>query len=113
MALSLTLKATEESTYIITCDFEDEDGNAIPPKTMTWTLSDADGNIINEKEDVEVTDPQASQDVTLKGDDLQAVDNDDFLRVFTVKATYDSEDYGNDLPFNGEIAFTLEDLVNI
>jgi hypothetical protein len=113
MALSLTLKATEESTYIITCDFTDEDGDATPPKTMKWTLSDSEGNVINNREDETVTGPEASQDVTLKGDDLQTVDNDDLLRVFTVKATYDSETYGNDLPLNGEISFTLEDLVNI
>ena len=66
----LTLAAVEESSYIVNAAFEDEDGNAKSPDSVTWTLTDKYGTIINSREDVSET-PGTSIDMVLYGDDLQ------------------------------------------
>jgi len=105
--------AIEKSTYIITVSFFDEVEAAEDVKTMKWTLTDTAGNIINEREDVVVADPESVETIVLSGDDLAIIsDTDNGKRLFTVEATYDSI-LGNDLPLNGEAAFTVVDLTAI
>lgn len=105
--------AIEKSTYMITVSFFDEDEVAEDVKTMKWTLTDEIGNIINNREDVVVVDPGSVETVVLFGNDLAIVGTGgDETRLFTVEATYDST-LGNDLPLNGEAAFTVVDLTAI
>ena len=113
MATSLTLRANEESTYIITAAFTDEDGVAVTPNTLTWTLTDADGIVINDREE-EVIAPAASVDIVLQGADLalQSGESLQALRILTVEGTYDS-DAGTDLPIKAACKFVVEDLVAI
>ena len=46
----LAEKADEESTYIVKCEFS-ELGTAFAPTTLTYTLTDTSGNVINSQED--------------------------------------------------------------
>ena len=66
----LTTHAKERGTYVVTVAFTDEDGNAEDIKTLVWTLTDLDGNIINSRENVNVATPGASEDIVLSGADL-------------------------------------------
>lgn len=101
--------AIEKSTYMVTVSFFDEADAAEDVKTMKWTLTDTDGNVINEREDVVVDDPGSVETIVLSGDDLAIVGSGgDEERLFTVEATYDST-LGNDLPLNGVASFMVID----
>jgi len=106
-------EAIEKGTYVITVEFEDEDGDAITPKTLTWTLSDKKGRIINSREDVSVVTPSSSNDIVLSGNDLALPNTDNRVRIFTAEATYDSLSYGNDLPIKEEAEFVVRKLINV
>lgn len=111
MPATLVSKAVEESTYVITASFTDEDGNAVEPEAgLTWSLYDKYGNVINEREDVTLT-PATSVDIVLSGDDLALTSNDSGVRKLTVKGTYVS-DLGT-LPLKDEVTFVVADLVGI
>lgn len=112
MPTQLSIVPTEESTLVITAAYFDEDDNAITPKTGTWTLSDANGNVINERENVAISGLSTSNNIVLSGDDLAITVSTGFERVFTLKITYDSN-YGNDLPLNQEAVFSIENLINV
>lgn len=113
---SLTTIAKEKSTFIVTVTFTDEDGAAVAPKTLTWSLTDASNNIINSREDVAVSSPAASNKIVLSGDDLQIQsieDSESYVRRrFVVEATYDS-DAGNDLPVKDAASFVMENLFKV
>ena len=104
---TLTVSAIDRSTYIVTCAFTDDDGSAVVPDSLTWTLTDGSGTVVNEREDVSVSSPAASEDVVLSGDDLAY--SDGAVRVFTVEATYTS-DAGAGLPLKAACRFSVEDL---
>ncbi len=111
MAIELSTNAKERSTYRLTVTFFDERTPpvAVTPNSITWTLSDINGTVINSREDVSVT-PASTVNIILRGDDLaldSAAYNAD--RIVTVKATYDST-AGSDLPLNEEIRFSIDDL---
>ena len=113
---TLTLEAGEEGTYIINVAFEDEDGTAVAPVSMTWTLTDLGGTIINSREDVPVSTPTASEDIVLSGDDLalQAGETTEekVHRKFTVSGTYDSS-LGAGLPWHSEVVFPIRALLKV
>lgn len=50
----LTVKATDEGTYIIKAAFSDDEG-AFTPTSINWSLSLPDGSIVNSRLDVSVT----------------------------------------------------------
>jgi len=112
MIPKLPLVAVERSTYYPVASFFDEDGNAEDVKTLTWTLTDISGNIINSRKDIVVSNPSSSETIVLSGDDLAIFANDRLRRIITFNATYDSA-LGNDLPLNGAAEFNIVQLVAI
>jgi predicted NAD/FAD-dependent oxidoreductase len=82
----ITIKA--RATIVVTIDFTDEEGVAVVPNEITWTLSDGEGNIINNREEVEVASPASSIAILLTGDDTPA--GTDSKRIIKVRATYES-----------------------
>lgn len=110
MPTILTKKAHEEGTYVITADFYDDLGVAVAPDTLTWTLTDEAGTIINSRSDVSVSTPTSSEDIVLSGDDLalQTGESGDTMRIVTIEATYDSTT-GLDLPLKDTATFYIKD----
>ena len=108
MPVKLTTKAVDKSTYVVNCAFKDEDGSAVVPNTLKWTLTDDSGTVINSREDVEVGVPAASYDIVLSGDDLKY--SDGRHRILTIEATYDS-DAGDGLPLKESAKFMVDDLI--
>jgi hypothetical protein len=109
--IKLTTKPIESSTYLITITFKDLDGQLFTPKTFQWTLSDAKGTIINERDKVVEVVVGTSHNIVLSGDDLVfAAGKTKGSRVFTIEGTYDSI-YGDDLPYREEASFTILDTV--
>lgn len=114
MAIVLPTKANEKSTFIIVVSFKDEDGDAETPTSVTWTLTDSDGNIINSRQDVSIA-AASTINVVLSGDDLQIVNENvssPVSRILTIKAVYNST-LGNDLPLKEQIEFSINNLVVI
>ena len=104
--------AVEESTYVVTMNFYDEDDEPVAPASASWTLSDSDGAIINSREDVELSGLAAEMSVVLSGDDLALTTGfagNAEERVFTIKATYNS-DLGVGLPLKDQLKFPVYNL---
>ena len=64
----------------------DTRGTQVTPTSMTYTLKDSRGEVINGREDESVT-PETETSILISGDDLVPGTND-----FIVKGTYDEED---------------------
>ena len=104
--------ADEESTFVVTVPFVDEDGSPITPDTgLNWTLSDREGNVINGRNAVTIT-PATTVHIAIFGDDLALPDINDRIRVVTVQGTYDSA-LGNNLPIKIEITFGIASLSKV
>lgn len=110
MATELTVSAVEESTYVVVAAFTDEEGAAVTPSSVAWTLTDATGNVINSRNSVSAT-PGTSINIVLSGDDLAIGTNGTSRRV-TVQATYNSG-LGTGLPLKAECYFSIENLLNV
>ena len=109
MATTLTTQAVDRSTYVVTAAFTDAAGAAVIPDSITWSLSDGDGNIVNSRTDVSIAVPAASNDIVLSGADLDYDDGPE--RILIVEAVYDSTE-GLNLPLKGECHFRIDDLIN-
>jgi len=112
MTTTLTEKAVEGSTYVITAAFYDEDDNAVVPTSATWTLTDDLGNVINSREDVAITGLDTTVDIVLSSADLLLPAGAGQVgRVLTVAAVYDS-DAGSDLPLVARTRFLVENVMH-
>lgn len=111
MSVKLSRIATEESTYVVTATFTDEDGAAVVPKEITWTLTDSEGTVINSRKAVSIT-PAASVDIVLSGADLDVTETRNGVREILISALYDSA-LGADLPLNAAAVFIVENLAGL
>ena len=107
----LTTEAPEEGTYSIIVGFTDEDGDAMSPTTLSWSLVNMFGNVINERELVSIDAPSSSETIVLYGDDL-ALSGIDRRRRLTLIGTYDST-YGSDLPLTAECEFRISQFIGV
>jgi len=107
MATVLTLNAVDRSTYIITATFQDEDETPVTPDSLSWTLTNGLGGIVNNRENVVVVSPQETETFILSGDDLAFADGK--FRRFIIEATYSST-LGTGLPLRAQANFSVEDL---
>jgi len=102
--------AVEKSTFIVVVTLTNEEGNAAIPVSLTWTLTDVNGTVINEKENVSVETPASVNNIVLTGDDLAVTESESKVkRLFTVQGTYNS-DLGAGLDFKDSIAFDVKNL---
>jgi hypothetical protein len=111
----LDIVAKEKSTLKVTVAFTDEDGNAVTPTALTWTLTDSAGTVINDREDEEVATPGASNAIALSGNDLaiQSGEAGTYVeRRILVEAVYTS-DLGAGLPLKWAGAFLVENLAGV
>lgn len=106
MPSTLSVHAVDRSTYVVTAAFTDEDGTAVVPTSIIWTLS-ARGVVVNGREDVSVTPPASTIEIVLKGDDLAFADHK--FRQVTIFAVYDST-LGTGLPLRDQVSFEIDDL---
>ena len=108
MPTELAGTAIEESTFIVTASFTDEDDAAVTPNTVTWTLTDADGVVINSQLDGSVT-PGTAVEIVLSGDDLALDAGRTSERVLLIEGDYDSA-AGSGLPLRDECRFDVTNL---
>jgi len=113
MATLLSERAQQQSTIIITVSFADENGKAVTPTSVTWSLTDTSESIINSRDDVSIT-PATSVDIVLSGDDLtlSATEKIAGKRWLIVKAIYNS-DYGTGLYMKDSAVFYVDNLRDV
>lgn len=113
MPSTLTTYAVEKSTFAVSVAFTDENGDAAVPSSVTWTLCDDSGTVINSLQDQSET-PASSLTIVLSGDDLQLSDqsNDYELRYLEVSAVINS-DLGADLPVKDRAEFKVINLQSV
>jgi hypothetical protein len=115
MANTITIdtKPAEEGTAVVTVAFTDHDGVAVSPNagTLTWTLTDGRGTVINLRTDVAIT-SAASVTIVLSGDDLAITTPTGAKRIITVEGLYNSTD-GNNLPIKVQGVFTIQEFVAV
>lgn len=101
--------AKEKSVFVITVELLDSDEEPITPNEVSWTLTDIEGNVMNDRSSVTVT-PASSFNIVLSGDDLLCdVDQKGLTtRTVTVKAVYDDTEEGNDLPLTDDCTFYIK-----
>jgi hypothetical protein len=101
----------EGGTFVVNIATTDEDGDAKAPETLNWTLTDETGaTIINNRQEVAISNPTASEDVVLDGDDCAVLSGETgkIVRIFTVTGTYNST-LGNGLHLRGRCYIYLDD----
>lgn len=113
MPQRLATHAVEEATFGIRCVFKDENDNALTPQSMTWTLTDRDGTVINSRDGIAVVNPSSTQTITLSGEDLALQGTSDSrLRRLLVEITFNSN-LGNELPLKDSAEFEIDDLIHV
>ena len=106
---TLTTKAEEGSTYVIRATYYDEDDNAVTPDSVTWTLTDGDGTIVNSRENVAIVTPSTYNDIQLGAADLRCTSGRDETRVLIVEYVYDSSLALNN-PGTAQVSFIVQHL---
>ena len=116
MPIKLSKNAVEGSTFTIVVEFNevtpDEINPIVPNSGLKWTLSDKNGNVINEKVDIPIDPPAQSIMIVLSGDDLKTFSGKTTRRYVTVKGTYNGVS-GNNLPLIEEGSFQIDNLVGV
>lgn len=103
--------ANEKSTYVVTATFADEDGNSIIPDSVTWTLRNNYGEVVNSRTAVTAT-AGTTVTIVLSGDDLVYEANSLSLRTLVIEATYTSS-YGAALPLKEQTSFAVTDILGV
>lgn len=104
--------ALEQSSYVVSASFYDENGDAVTPDSVTWTLTDLEGAVINSREDVSIT-PASSVSIVLQGDDLQITGTTlPEWREFAIEAVYTSATHGS-MNLNEGVRFKVCPLVGV
>lgn len=113
MSIELETHAVEKSTFLVTASFKDAAGDAVVPNSVTWTLTDKEGTVINSRTGESET-PAASIDIVLSGLDLAIQAGESYFgeRILTVEAVYNSTE-GTNLPLKAEVHFIVDNLVKI
>ena len=109
-------RAYEQSTYVFVVTLTDEEGDAVVPASLKWTLTTKDELVVNDREQVVHSGLSTENKIVLSGDDLQILPSEEKLRSvdrrFIVEATYDST-LGSGLPVTGVAAFKVTNFVYI
>ena len=112
MPTVLSTHADELDTYVVGASFFDESATpqAVTPTTLTWSLYDLSGNVINSRLNVAIT-PATSVNVVLSGNDLALTDTtSEFARTRSVifRGLYDSS-LGNGLALHKDVRFIIDE----
>lgn len=101
----LKTNAQEDGTYYITVACKDKNGASQTPTVLKWTLTDMAGAVINERDEVSIANPTASEEITLSGADLAIQVGEIGVtakRTLTITGTLDNQ------PLRGRIYFLID-----
>jgi len=99
--------ANEGSSFYPTIYFWDEEGAAMTPTTLYWSLTDMNGNVINSRSAVNVAAPGTSLTIALGSADLVVLGNDIASRLITTYGTFTSGTHGAGQTFLFQAKFNI------
>lgn len=117
MTYKLEERAQEGSSFILKATFYTKSSDGSPPapfvpnEGVTWTLRDAAGQIVNNRQDVSIATGGYVVIVLLPAD-LMLSDDYPEERYLTVSGTYNNE-VANNIPFLDEVMFIVENTVGV
>lgn len=110
---TLSTRAPEEGTYVITAAFTDEAGAAVVPNAgLTWTLTDMLGVVVNSRSAVAIASASSINIVLTNNDLAMSASYLGNMRVVTIQGTYNSS-LGSNLPISKEVRFVIENFVAV
>lgn len=86
----LSVRAKESGTYLITAVLTDEEGQPAVPESLSWTLTNDHGVVINGRLNIPIVPPSSTVEIMLSGDDLRTPANKKEARVVTIRGQYNS-----------------------
>lgn len=112
--VTINVAPRERSTALVTIAWYDEEDNAVTPTAATWSLYDADGNVVNDRSAEAFHEALATTNhIVLTGADLAVLTTaPDNRRCITLQATYNST-YGTGLTLTENAWFSIDDLVGV
>lgn len=108
MIATLTERARDKGSYAATISFTDENGDAVSPTAVEWSLYDGDGNVVNNRQDVSES-PAATVTILLQDDDLDIGPVYAAPLFLFIDATYNSS-LGSGLPLKLEYRIIVQGL---
>lgn len=108
----LTTICQEGAPYFVRIAFATEDGSSVTPNSAAYTVTDRDGNVVNDLSSVEIGSLATSVDILLSGADttITASAASGEIRVINVEYVYDST-LASGLTAYAEAWFSISDLV--
>jgi hypothetical protein len=102
-------EVVDQSTKVVPVSFLDEEDAAVTPivATVTWSLYNERGTLINEREN-EAETSALTVNIVLSGDDLKHEEGS--RRIVVVKARYNSS-LGSNLPIVNMASFSIKKLI--
>jgi hypothetical protein len=105
--------ARDRSVYFVDIELFDEDKGPLTPTSISWSLTDGSGSVVNSRENVAVI-PSYAFTIALFGDDLVAGTNSNSRRRYlTIEAVYESVAAGGPVPLNKEFYFDVKNIRKI
>ena len=105
----LSVRAKESGAYLITAVLTDEEGQPAVPETLSWTLTDDNGVVINGRHNVFIS-PASTIEILLFGDDLVTPEKKEAARVVTIRGSYSSS--RGMLPLVEDARFIVENVLD-
>ena len=96
MPIDFQYEVNSGGSCVVVATYTDEDGSAVTPSSVTWTLHDEAGKVVNSRSGVSET-PGTSNNILLSGADVTCTTGQNERRRLTVSIVYDSS-YGSDIP---------------
>ncbi|MEJ5360136.1 MAG: hypothetical protein WHT06_15860 [Desulfobacterales bacterium] len=103
--------AEERSSYFITVELFDEQGNKVTPASLKWKLTDMAGNVVNNRSEVTVSNPADANVIALSGNDLAVFEDAITYRLVTVWGQYYSPSAGGNVDFRQQIKFAIRPMI--
>ena len=110
MPITLADQVPDGSAAVATATFTDEDGVAVIPDSINWSLFDPDGAIVNSKEEVSVAVPAASVDILIEGENN--LYSGGYKRTFVIEAVVDLA-AGNNQDSNESATYQILDIPGV
>ena len=108
MPIEIVKHARDGSVFVARCSFFDEEGNAVAPTSLSWTLLGPDLAVVNGRTSETVSSPAAVEDIVLTPADVAYADG--ALRYLILNWEYNSS-LGTGLAGREEAEINIDDIV--
>ena len=112
MPAVISTHARERGHYTVSITFYDEDNALVTPTNLLWTLTDMDGNVINNRDAVTVTPSESTENDILGSADTVIVAGQINERLFLAEWIYNST-YGTGITSKKQAIIVIDDILHL